>query len=122
MMGFLLGGLADLVGDFGADLVIEKVLEDEPGACEIKKNLVEARLLIRFGRSSVGPVGAVCAESFSEHCANQFSRRDASLPRRALDSLKQLRRQPHRVWNLRHGIALHFLAAYMPYTPMNPQA
>ena len=45
-LGFLLRGLADLVGGFGADLVIEQMLEREPGAGEIEENLIEAAVLV----------------------------------------------------------------------------
>ena len=44
--GFLLRSLADLVGRFGADLMIEQMLEREPGAGEIEKNLIEAWVLV----------------------------------------------------------------------------
>ncbi|MFZ1123266.1 MAG: hypothetical protein WAN81_23825, partial [Candidatus Binataceae bacterium] len=46
LLGFLLGSLADLIGNLGADLMIEQMLEREPGAGEIEQNLIEAWVLV----------------------------------------------------------------------------
>ena len=101
LLGFGLGGLADLVGNLGAELLVEEVLEGEPGAAEIEQDLVESALLIGLSTGSVGP-GGIAAESVRERRADQSSCRDASLPSDLLDAFQQLRGQPHRVWNLRH--------------------
>jgi hypothetical protein len=87
-----LGGLADLVGDLGADLAIEQVLEREPGAGEIEENLIEAWVLVRFVDRPAGVRAAISAETLGEHSADQFARRNSPVSRRLLDPFQQLRR------------------------------
>src|SRR5712692_7722869 len=91
-LGFLLGGLADLIGDLGADLAIEQMLEREPGAGEIEENLIESALRVRLAGRCVLLNAAFPAEALGEHSVDQFARRDSPLSRGLLDSLQQLRR------------------------------
>ena len=100
--------------------MIEQVLEGQPGAGEIEKNLIRLDCRSTAGRVVRLSV-AIGAEVFGKHRADQLARCNSSGPRR-LSIRSTVRRQAHGVWNLRHGTALHFLAAYMPYTPMNPGA
>jgi len=80
-----LGGLADLICDLGANLVIEQMLEREPGAGEIEENLIEAWVLVGFvdrpaeTRATISTEGArrvlrgsICAAQFL--CPARFSR------------------------------------------------
>ena len=53
LLGFLLRSLADLIGRLGADLVVEQMLEREPGAGQIEQNLIEAALRVRSGWRTV---------------------------------------------------------------------
>jgi hypothetical protein len=117
----LLCSLADLVGDLGADLVIEKVLEREPSAGQIEENLVEAALLVRFAGQPILPSAVLSCEVLGEYCPDQLARRNSPVSRRLLDPLQQLRRQADGVWNFRHRTALNFFTAYTAYTPMNPR-
>ena len=89
--------------------MIEQMLEREPGAGEIEQNLIEAGLLVRFAGSPVRMSAAISAEVLGEHCADQFARRNSSVPRHLLNPFQQLRRQADGIWNLRHRTALHFL-------------
>jgi hypothetical protein len=102
-------------------LVIEQVLKGEPRAGQVEENLIKSSILIRFARCSVGRSAALSAEALGEHCADQLARGNSSGTRRFLDSLQELRRQSHRVWNLGHRASLHLLAAYTPYTSIIPQ-
>jgi hypothetical protein len=87
-----LGGLADLVGDLGADLVIEQVLEREPGAREIEENLIEAWVLVRFVDRPAGVRAAISTEVLGEHSADEFARGNSPGPRYPLDSFEEFRR------------------------------
>jgi hypothetical protein len=44
----LLRSLADLIGDLGADLAIEQMLERQPRAGQIEENLIESALRARL--------------------------------------------------------------------------
>jgi hypothetical protein len=82
--------------------------------------LIKGLRLFRFG-GSVRMSAALSAEALSEHCADQLARSNSSSSRAPLDSLQQLWRQSHRVWNLRQRTSLKLLAAYTPYTSMITQ-
>jgi hypothetical protein len=65
-LGLLLRGLADLVGDLGADLAVEQVLEGEPRAGQIEENLIEAALRVRLGGRPVlrsAAISGACSSS-----------------------------------------------------------
>jgi hypothetical protein len=110
-LGLLLRSPADLVCGLGADLVIEQVLEREPGAGDIKENLIEAWALVGFVDRPVETRVTISTEVFGEYCADQFARRNSSFLRGLLDPFQQLRRYADGVWNLRHRTALHFFKA-----------
>ena len=97
------------------------MLEGEPRAGQIEQDLIESSILILFGSCCVRMMTVLFAEALGEHCADQLARGDSSGPRAPLDSLQQLWRQSHRVWNLGHRTFLYPLAAYTPYTSMIPQ-
>jgi len=117
-----LGGLADLICDLGANLVIEQMLEREPGAGEIEENLIEAWVLVGFVDRPAETRATISTEVLGEYCADQFARRNSSVARGFLNPFQQLRRQADGVWNLWHRGALQVWAAYTPYTAMNPGA
>jgi hypothetical protein len=78
---------ADLIGDFGADLVVEQVLEGEPRASQVEEDLIESSILTRFGGGSVRMGAALSTETLSEHRADQLARGNSPGPRASLDSL-----------------------------------
>jgi hypothetical protein len=97
------------------------MLEGEPRAGQIEQDGIESSILILFGSCCVRMMTVLFAEALGEHCADQLARGDSPGSRYLLDSLRQLRRQSHRVWNLGHRTSLHLLAAYTPYTSMIPR-
>jgi hypothetical protein len=72
--------------------MIEQMLESEPGAREIEENLVEAWVLVRLASRPVLLSPVISDEVLSEHSADQFARRNSSVPRGFLDPFQQLRR------------------------------
>lgn len=88
--------------------MFEQVLEREPDAGEIEENLIECALRVPLASRTVLLSAAISGEALREHSADQYARRNSSVSGRFLDPFQQLRRQAHRVWNLRHRLLLTF--------------